>query len=68
VLVFNPIDEIDRPKVLTRFPKFLSLRNLKNFYLETAEEEVQELIPYLAMAGFAAARRRELSRKYVRFI
>jgi hypothetical protein len=32
--------------------------------LETAEEEVPELVPFLAMAGFAGARRSELVREY----
>ena len=32
--------------------------------LETAEEEVPELIPFLAMAGFAGVRRSELVREY----
>ena len=32
--------------------------------LETAEEEVPELIPFLAMAGFAGLRRSELVREY----
>jgi hypothetical protein len=32
--------------------------------LATAEEEVPELIPFLAMAGFAGLRRSELVREY----
>ena len=32
--------------------------------LETAEEEVPQLIPFLAMAGFAGVRRSELVREY----
>src|ERR1700692_1191250 len=33
-------------------------------FLATAEEEVPELIPFLAMAGFAGLRRSELVREY----
>ena len=35
--------------------------NYERFF---GEEEVQELVPFLAMAGFAGARRSELVREY----
>ncbi len=63
VLVLNPFDEIDRPKVAYTVPEILEPAQFKKL-LETAEEEVQELVPFLAMAGFAGARRSELVREY----
>jgi site-specific recombinase XerD len=63
VLVLNPFDEIDRPKVAYTVPEILESAQFKTL-LETAEEEVPELIPYLAMAGFAGVRRSELVREY----
>src|SRR6202011_1922343 len=56
VLVLNPFDEIDRPKVAYTVPEILEPAQFKRL-LETAEEEVPELIPFLAMAGFAGVRR-----------
>ena len=61
VLVLNPFDEIDRPKVAYMVPEILEPVQFKKL-LETAEEEVPELIPFLAMAGFAGVRRSELVR------
>jgi site-specific recombinase XerD len=58
-LVLNPFDEIDRPEVAYRVPEIIEPAQFKRL-LETAEEEVPELIPFLAMAGFAAVRRSEL--------
>src|SRR5215472_11680989 len=63
VLVLNPFDEIDRPKVAYTVPEILEPAHFKRL-LETAEEEVPELIPFLAMAGFAGVRRSELVREY----
>ena len=63
VLVLNPFDEIDRPKVAYTVPEILEPVQFKRL-LETAEEEVPELIPFLAMAGFAGVRRSELVREY----
>ena len=63
VLVLNPFDEIDRPKVAYTVPEILEPAQFKRL-LETAEEEVPELIPFLAMAGFAGVRRSELIREY----
>jgi hypothetical protein len=63
VLVLNPFDEIDRPKVAYTVPEILEPVQFKSL-LETAEEEVPELIPFLAMAGFAGVRRSELVREY----
>jgi integrase len=63
VLVLNPFDEIDRPKVAYTVPEILEPTEFKRL-LETAEEEVPELIPFLAMAGFAGVRRSELAREY----
>ena len=60
-LVLNPFDEIDRPKVAYTVPEILE--QFKRL-LETEEEEVPELIPFLAMAGFAGVRRSELVREY----
>jgi len=51
-LVLNPFDEIDRPQVAYTVPEILAPAQFKRL-LETAEEEVPELIPFLAMAGFA---------------
>jgi integrase len=56
LLVLNPFDEIDRPKVAYTVPEILEAAQFKRL-LETAEEEVPELIPFLAMAGFAGVRR-----------
>ncbi|HJX96639.1 MAG TPA: hypothetical protein VJ324_13530, partial [Candidatus Acidoferrum sp.] len=63
VLILNPFDEIDRPKVAYTVPEILGPAQFERF-LETAEEEVPELIPFLAMAGFAGVRRSELVREY----
>ena len=63
MLVLNPFDEIDRPKVAYTVPEILEAAQF-NRLLETAEEEVPELIPFLAMAGFAGVRRSELVREY----
>ena len=63
MLVLNPFYEIDRPKVAYRVPEILEPAQFKTL-LETAEEEVPELIPFLAMAGFAGVRRSELVREY----
>ena len=46
MLVLNPFDEIDRPKVAYRVPEMLEPAQFKTL-LETAEEEVPELIPTL---------------------
>ena len=59
----NPFDEIGRPKVAYTVPEILEPAQFKTL-LETAEEEVPELIPFLAMAGFAGVRRSELVREY----
>ena len=50
VIVLNPFDEIDRPKVAYTVSKILEAAQFKRF-LDTAEEEVPELIPFLTMAG-----------------
>jgi len=50
-------------KLLTGVPEILTPAQFKTL-LETAEEEVPELIPFLAMAGFAGVRRSELVREY----
>jgi hypothetical protein len=55
VLVLNPFDEIDRPKAAYTVPEILNQAQFKRL-LETAEEEVPELIPFLAMAGSSPAR------------
>src|ERR1700758_4035555 len=56
-LVLNPFEDIDRPEVAYAVPEILEPAQFKRL-LETAEEEVPELIPFLAMAGFAGVRRR----------
>src|SRR5262252_9773206 len=63
VLVLNPFDEIDRPKVAYTVPEILEPAQFRRL-LETAEEEVPELIPFLAMAGFAGVRGSGLVREY----
>ncbi|MBV8416653.1 MAG: hypothetical protein JO251_15705 [Verrucomicrobia bacterium] len=63
MLFLNPFDEIDRPKVAYTVPEILEPAQFKSL-LETAEEELPELIPFLAMAGFAGLRRSELVREY----
>ena len=62
-LVLNPFDDIDRPEVAYTVPEILEPAKFKQL-LATAEEEVPELIPFLAMAGFAGLRRSELVREY----
>jgi hypothetical protein len=54
---------IDRPKVALTVPEILGPAHFKRL-LRTAEEEIPELIPFLAMAGFAGVRRSELVREY----
>ena len=63
VLVLNPFDEIDRPQVAYTIPEILEPTKFKRLLL-AAEQEVPELIPFLAMAGFAGIRRSELVREY----
>jgi integrase len=63
ILVLNPFDEIDRPKVAYTVPEILEPAQFRKL-LETAEGEVPELIPFLVMAGFAGVRRSELVREY----
>ena len=58
-LVLSPFDDIDRPEVAYTVPEILEPAKFKQL-LATAEEEVPELIPFLAMAGFAGLRRSEL--------
>ena len=55
-LVLNPFDDIDRPEVAYTVPEILEPAKFKQL-LATAEEEVPELIPFLAMAGFAGLRK-----------
>jgi site-specific recombinase XerD len=62
-LVLNPFEDIDRPEVAYTVPEILEPAKF-NQLLGTAEEEVPELIPFLAMAGFAGLRRSELVREY----
>ena len=62
-LVLSPFDDIDRPEVAYTVPEILEPAKFKQL-LATAEEEVPELIPFLAMAGFAGLRRSELVREY----
>jgi site-specific recombinase XerD len=50
VLVLNPFDEIDRPKVAYTVPEILEPAQFKRL-LETAEEEVPELIPFSCNGG-----------------
>jgi hypothetical protein len=61
-LVLNPFDDIDRPEVAYTVPEILEPARFKKL-LATAENEVPELIPFLAMAGFAGLRRSELVRE-----
>jgi len=62
-LVLNPFEDIDRPEVAYTVPEILEPAKFRQL-LATAEEEVPELIPFLAMAGFAGLRRSELVREY----
>ena len=55
----------DRPEVAYTVPEILEPAKFKQL-LATAEEEVPELIPFLAMAGFAGLRRSELVREYAK--
>jgi integrase len=62
-LVLSPFEDIDRPEVAYTVPEILEPAKFKQL-LATAEEEVPELIPFLAMAGFAGLRRSELVREH----
>jgi len=62
-LVLNPFDDIVRPQVAYTVPEILAPAKFRQL-LATAEKEVPELIPFLAMAGFAGVRRSELVREY----
>jgi integrase len=55
----------DQPEVAYTVPEILEPAKFKQL-LATAEEEVPELIPFLAMAGFAGLRRSELVREYAK--
>jgi site-specific recombinase XerD len=65
VLVLNPFDEIDRPKVAYTVPEILEPAQFKRL-LKTAEEEVPNLIPFLSVAGLAGGQRSELVREYAK--
>jgi integrase len=62
-LVLNPFDDIVRPQVAYTVPEIVAPAKFRQL-LATAEKEVPELIPFLAMAGFAGLRRSELVREY----
>ena len=62
----RPFEGVDRPEVAYTVPEILEPAKFKQL-LATAEEEVPELIPFLAMAGFAGLRRSELVREYAAY-
>jgi integrase len=62
-LVIDPLAEVKRPRGNTVNPGILSVEEYAKL-LQTAQAEFSELLPYLAIAGFAGLRRRELIAKY----
>ena len=63
-LVLNPFEDIDRPEVAYTVPEILEPAKFKQLLATAEEEEEPELMPFLALAGFAGLRRSELVREY----
>jgi integrase len=63
VIVVNPFDEIDRPEVSYKEPGILSPDQFTK-RLRYADQHFPELVPFLAVAGFAGVRREEMLREY----
>jgi site-specific recombinase XerD len=62
-VVIDPLAEIKRPKVTLTTPGILTPGEFER-PLKTADTGFRELLPYVAIAGFAGCRRRELIAKY----
>ena len=62
-VVINPLAEVKRPKVQATTPGILTVQEFTQL-LQTAQGAFSELVSYLAIAGFAGLRRRELIAKY----
>jgi site-specific recombinase XerD len=62
-LVINPFDELDRPEVAYATPGILQPPEFKQL-LVAAEKNVPDLVPFLALAGFAGTRREEMLKEY----
>jgi integrase len=62
-VVINPLVEMKRPKVNPTTPGIVTPDEFTRL-LRTAQDAFPELLPYLAIAGFAGVRRRELVAKH----
>jgi site-specific recombinase XerD len=63
IVMLNPFSEIKRPEVSYVIPGILQPAEFKRL-LRAAEEKVRDLVPFLALAGFAGIRRDELVKEY----
>ncbi len=62
-IVLNPFEEIERPEVPYAVPDILTPEQFAK-RLRVADQQFPELLPFLAIAGFAGVRREELLREY----
>jgi len=63
VIILNPLAEIDRPQVGYSIPGILSPAQFETL-LSEAEAVTPDLVPFLALAGFAGIRREEMLKEY----
>jgi site-specific recombinase XerD len=62
-IVINPFDELKRPQVSYAIPGILKPFEFKAL-LVRAEDKVPDLLPFLALGGFAGIRREEMLKEY----
>ena len=63
IAIDNPFAEIDRPQVAYRIPGILTPTEFETLLL-ASEKTVSDLVPFLALAGFAGIRREETLKEY----
>jgi site-specific recombinase XerD len=63
VIAVHPMLDMDRPQIAYAIPGILSCAQFK-VLLTTAETEFPDLLPFLALAGFAGIRRAEMVKQY----
>jgi hypothetical protein len=62
-IVINPFEELERPEVPYVVPDILTPEGFAQ-RLRVADKDFPELLPFLAIAGFAGVRREEMLREY----
>jgi integrase len=63
VIAIHPMTDMDRPEVAYSIPGVFSCAQFRTL-LCTAKENFPDLLPFLALAGFAGMRRAELVKQY----